>query len=40
MAEQKLAELERWEACKCFASGMAAISATLVNSLKWGDHVL
>ena len=40
IAEQKLAELERGEACKCFASGMAAISAALINSLKSGDHVL
>ncbi|PAF35020.1 methionine gamma-lyase [Terribacillus saccharophilus] len=40
IAEQKLAELERGEACKCFASGMAAISAALLNSLKSGDHVL
>ncbi|PAF19260.1 trans-sulfuration enzyme family protein [Terribacillus saccharophilus] len=40
IAEQKLAELERGEACKCFASGMAAISAALVHSLKSGDHVL
>ncbi|PAD21953.1 trans-sulfuration enzyme family protein [Terribacillus saccharophilus] len=40
IAEQKLAELECGEACKCFASGMAAISAALVHSLKSGDHVL
>ncbi|MFB1098720.1 PLP-dependent aspartate aminotransferase family protein [Terribacillus sp. JSM ZJ617] len=40
IAERKLAELERGEACKCFASGMAAISAALLNSLKSGDHVL
>nr|WP_179106565.1 PLP-dependent transferase [Terribacillus halophilus] len=40
IAEQKLAELERGGACKCFSSGMAAISAALLNSLKSGDHVL
>ncbi|MFP7493926.1 aminotransferase class I/II-fold pyridoxal phosphate-dependent enzyme [Terribacillus saccharophilus] len=40
IAEKKLARLERGEACKCFSSGMAAISAALMNSLKSGDHVL
>ncbi|PLT35070.1 PLP-dependent aspartate aminotransferase family protein [Bacillus sp. V5-8f] len=40
IAEKKLAALERGEACRCFSSGMAAISATLFNSLKKGDHVL
>lgn len=40
IAERKLAALERGEACKCFASGMAAISAALLTFLKSGDHVL
>lgn len=40
LAEQKLAALERGEVCKCFASGMAAITAALFNSVKAGDHVL
>ena len=40
IAEKKLAALEKGEQCKCFASGMAAISAALFNSLKSGDHVL
>lgn len=38
--ERKLAELERGEACKCLASGMAAVSATLFGLLRSGDHVL
>ncbi|MDE1467741.1 trans-sulfuration enzyme family protein [Aurantiacibacter sp. D1-12] len=38
--ENTLAELERGEACKCFASGMGAIGATLFGLLKAGDHVL
>ncbi|RFU68214.1 PLP-dependent aspartate aminotransferase family protein [Bacillus sp. V59.32b] len=40
IVEKKLAELERGEKCKCFGSGMAAISAALLNSLKQGDHIL
>lgn len=38
--ESKLAQLERGEACKCFASGMAAVSGVLLGLLKAGDHVL
>ncbi|HEX7049062.1 MAG TPA: aminotransferase class I/II-fold pyridoxal phosphate-dependent enzyme [Longimicrobiales bacterium] len=38
--ERKLAALERGGACKCFASGMAAISAVLLGLLRAGDHVL
>ncbi len=38
--ETKLARLERGEACTCFASGMAAISATMFGLLKAGDHLL
>lgn len=40
LAERKLAALERGEQCKCFSSGMAAITAALFNSVKSGDHVL
>lgn len=40
VAERKLAALERGEACRLFGSGMAAISAALLNSLKQGDHLL
>ena len=40
IVERKLAALERGEKCKCFASGMAAITAALFNSVKAGDHVL
>ena len=38
--ERKLALLERGEACKCFASGMAAVSAVMTATLRAGDHVL
>jgi cystathionine beta-lyase/cystathionine gamma-synthase len=38
--ERTLAQLERGEACKCFASGMGAIGAVLFGLLKSGDHVL
>lgn len=38
--EQKLAKLEKGEKCKCFSSGMGAISATLFTLLKSESHVL
>jgi cystathionine beta-lyase/cystathionine gamma-synthase len=38
--ERKLASLERGEACKCFGSGMAAISAVFLGLLEAGDHVV
>jgi cystathionine beta-lyase/cystathionine gamma-synthase len=38
--EEKLALLERGEACKCFASGMGAVSAVLTGLLESGDHVV
>lgn len=38
--ERKIAELERGEACKCFASGMGAVSAVLFGLLESGAHVL
>jgi cystathionine beta-lyase/cystathionine gamma-synthase len=38
--ERALAALERGESCKCFASGMGAVSAVLFGLLKSGDHVL
>jgi cystathionine beta-lyase/cystathionine gamma-synthase len=38
--EAKLARLERGAACRCLASGMAAISAVLLSQLRAGDHVL
>jgi cystathionine beta-lyase/cystathionine gamma-synthase len=40
LLEHKLAELERGEACKCFGSGMAAMSAVVMGLLKSGDHML
>ncbi len=38
--ENKLALLERGEKCKCFASGMGAISSIFLSLLQSGDHVL
>jgi cystathionine beta-lyase/cystathionine gamma-synthase len=38
--ETRLAALERGEACKCFASGIAAISAVFTGLLQKGDHIL
>lgn len=38
--EQKLAALERGEKCKCFSSGMGAISAVFHTLLRSGDHVV
>ncbi|WP_160722317.1 trans-sulfuration enzyme family protein [Bacillus sp. USDA818B3_A] len=40
IVEEKLAALERGEECKTFGSGMAAISAAIINSVESGDHVL
>ncbi|MBT2650081.1 aminotransferase class I/II-fold pyridoxal phosphate-dependent enzyme [Bacillus sp. ISL-34] len=40
IVEKKLASLEQGEQCKCFASGMAAITAAIFNSVQGGDHVL
>jgi len=38
--EQKLADLERGEATVAFGSGMAAVTALLMNRLKPGDHLV
>jgi cystathionine beta-lyase/cystathionine gamma-synthase len=38
--ETKLAALEQGEACKCFGSGMAAVSAVILGLLQAGDHIL
>lgn len=40
IAEQKIAALEGGEACKVFASGMAAVSSALLRCLRQGDHVV
>ena len=40
MVEEKLAKLERGEACRCFASGMGAISAVLMANLNSHDHII
>jgi len=38
--EQKLLELEEGESAKCFASGMAAISAAIMSVIRSGDHII
>ncbi len=38
--EKKLAQLERGEKARCFASGMGAITAALFAILNAGDHVI
>jgi cystathionine beta-lyase len=38
--EQKLAALEGGEAARCFASGMAAITATILSLVESGDHIV
>ncbi len=38
--ERKLAALEQGESCKCFGSGMAAVSAVFLGLLEAGDHIL
>ncbi|KHO62704.1 cystathionine beta-lyases/cystathionine gamma-synthase [Thermoanaerobacter sp. YS13] len=38
--EKKIAALERGESCKCFSSGMAAISACFTTFTKQRDHIL
>lgn len=40
LLEAKVAELERGEACRAFASGMAAISAGILSCVKTGGHVI
>ncbi|TWD98948.1 cystathionine beta-lyase [Neobacillus bataviensis] len=40
IVEKKLAALERGEECKTFSSGMAAISAAIMNSIQSGDHII
>ncbi|MCQ6557757.1 trans-sulfuration enzyme family protein [Paenibacillus mendelii] len=38
--EKKLAMLEGAEKARCFASGMAAISAAILSAVRSGDHIL
>ncbi len=38
--EKKIADLERGDIAKCFASGMAAISASIMACVKAGDHII
>ncbi|MFX3672840.1 MAG: PLP-dependent aspartate aminotransferase family protein [Paenisporosarcina sp.] len=40
IVEKKIAALERGEQCKCFSSGMAAITAAMFNSVQSEDHIL
>lgn len=40
VVETKMAELEKGGAAKCFSSGMAAISSSLLSMLKAGDHAV
>jgi O-succinylhomoserine sulfhydrylase len=40
MLEQRLAAIEGAEACRCTATGMAAVSAALLCGLKAGDRVV
>ncbi|PRH85059.1 O-succinylhomoserine sulfhydrylase [Labrys okinawensis] len=40
MFEQRMAELEGAEAARATASGMAAVTATLIGQLKAGDHIV
>jgi cystathionine beta-lyase/cystathionine gamma-synthase len=40
LLEQKIAELERGEAARACASGMAAISAAVLSCVKSGDHII
>lgn len=38
--EKRLATLEHGEKARCFASGMAAISAAILSTVRAGDHVV
>ena len=40
MLEQKLAAIEGAEACRCTATGMAAVHAAMLSGLKAGDRVV
>lgn len=40
LLEKKIAAIERADACRAFASGMAAISAAALSCLRSGDHLI
>jgi len=40
IAEKKIAKLEKGESAKCFGSGMAAITSTILSFIKAGDHIV
>ncbi len=40
IVEQKIAMLEATDCCKCYASGMAAISSAIMSCVQTGSHVI
>jgi len=38
--EKKIAAIEGTPACKCFGSGMAAVSAAIMGNVQAGDHII
>ncbi|MCZ6682830.1 MAG: PLP-dependent aspartate aminotransferase family protein [Planctomycetota bacterium] len=40
LLEEKIAAIERADACRAFASGMSAISAAALSCLRSGDHLI
>ncbi len=40
LVEKKLAAIEGAESCACFASGMAAITTSILHFMKAGDHII
>lgn len=40
LLEKKLAAIEGTPACKCFGSGMAAVSAAILGNVQAGDHII
>ncbi len=40
LLEKKLAAIEGAEECACFASGMAAITTSILHFMKTGDHII
>jgi len=40
LLEKKIAAIEGTPACKCFGSGMAAVSAAIMANVQAGDHII
>src|SRR5579862_4369689 len=40
IVEAKIAAIERGERARCFGSGMAAVSAAILSTVKSGDHIV